>query len=171
MTTTVRRWTSMLLSFSARRSSGTRTARAGAVTSATNVVFESDLMTAGTESGLAIHLTRAGMCGARSSFARVVQRAFAHLFAAVETYQMCVSTCIHRSMRTTHLRLRVVHCSFDFGDRVTENIRDVGPRSRADPCPHRIQDACIPRSARAHSIEAIILTNFRAPFSRIEDRL
>lgn len=60
MTTTVRRCTSMLRSFSARISNGTRTARAGAVTSATKVVDDSALIHAGTVSGLDMHLTNAG---------------------------------------------------------------------------------------------------------------
>lgn len=85
MTTTVLRWTSILRSFRARIRSGTSTARAGAVTSATKVVDDSALMQAGTESGLDIHLTRAGMWGARSALASVVQRDVAHLIAAEET--------------------------------------------------------------------------------------
>jgi hypothetical protein len=66
--------------------SGTRTARAGAVTSATNVVDERDLMQAGTASGLDMHLTSAGMWGTRSGLARVVHRDVAHFTAAVETF-------------------------------------------------------------------------------------
>lgn len=66
--------------------SGTRTARAGAVTSATNVVFERALMQAATESGSDIHLTSTGIWGIRSGFARVVQSAVAHFMAAEETW-------------------------------------------------------------------------------------
>jgi hypothetical protein len=86
MTTTVLRCTSMLLSLSARMRRGTRTARAGDLTSATNVVDDRDLMHAGTESGFDMHFTRAGMWGTRSGLARVVQRDVAHFIAAVETY-------------------------------------------------------------------------------------
>ena len=68
-------------------SRGTKTAKAGDVTSATNVVEESDLIQAGTESGLDIHLTSAGICGARSALASVVQRDVAHFTEAVETCQ------------------------------------------------------------------------------------
>ena len=66
-------------------SRGTRTARAGEVTSATKVLLESDLIQAGTEVGSDMHLTREGMWCARSAFARVVHSAVAHLIAADET--------------------------------------------------------------------------------------
>ena len=82
----MRRWTSILLSLRARIISGTRTARAGAVTSATNVVDERALIQAGTESGLAMHFTRTGMWGATSGLASVVHRDMAHLIAAEETW-------------------------------------------------------------------------------------
>lgn len=87
MTTTVRRWTSIDRSFSARMRRGTSTAKAGAVTSATNVVDDKDLIHAGTESGFAIHLTRDGICGAKSGFARVPHNSVAHLMAAEDTYR------------------------------------------------------------------------------------
>lgn len=61
ITTTVRRWTSILLSLSARTRSGTSTAKAGDVTSATKVVDDNALMQAATESGSDMHLTRTGM--------------------------------------------------------------------------------------------------------------
>lgn len=64
---------------------GTRTARAGAVTSATKVVDESALMQAGTASGSDMHLTSTGIWGAKSGLASVVHRDVAHLIAAVET--------------------------------------------------------------------------------------
>lgn len=64
---------------------GTRTASAGAVTSATKVVLDKALIHAGTESGFDIHLTRTGICGTRSGLARVVQREVAHLIAADDT--------------------------------------------------------------------------------------
>jgi hypothetical protein len=90
MTTTVRRCTSMLLSLSARMRRGTRTARAGDLTSATKVVDERDLMQAGTESGFDMHFTRAGIWGTRSGLARVVQRDVAHFMAAFETCQTVI---------------------------------------------------------------------------------
>ena len=65
--------------------SGTRTASAGAVTSATKVVFERALIHAGTESGFAIHFTRVEICALKSGLARVVHNEFAHLTAADET--------------------------------------------------------------------------------------
>lgn len=85
VTTTVRRCTSILRSFSARISNGTRTARAGAVTSATKVVEDSALIHAETVSGLDMHLTSAGTWGTRSGFASVLQSDVAHLTAAVAT--------------------------------------------------------------------------------------
>jgi len=84
-TTTVLLCTSILLSFKARIIKGTKTARAGAVTSATKVVDERALMQAGTDSGLAMHLTRTGIWGTKSGLARVVQRDLAVLTAADET--------------------------------------------------------------------------------------
>ena len=78
----------MLRSLRARSKRGTRTARAGALTSATKVVFESDLIHAGTASGFAIHLTRVGIWGIMSPFSKVVHRVVAHLLAAVDTCYM-----------------------------------------------------------------------------------
>jgi len=85
MTTTVRRWTSILRSLRARSRRGTKTARAGALTSATKVVLESDLMHAGTDSGFAMHLTRVGIWGMISAFSNVVHKVVAHLVAADDT--------------------------------------------------------------------------------------
>ena len=85
VTTTVRRCTSILRSLRARRRSGTRTASAGALTSATNVVDDNDLMHAGTESGFDMHFTSAGICAVRSAFSNVVHNAVAHLIAAEDT--------------------------------------------------------------------------------------
>ena len=79
----------MLLSFRARSIKGTRTARAGAVTSATKVVLDKALMHAGTESGFAMHFTRTGIWGTRSGLASVAQREVAHLIAADETCYTC----------------------------------------------------------------------------------
>lgn len=94
MTTTVLRWTSILLSLRARIRRGTRTARAGAVTSATKVVEESAFMHAGTESGLAMHWTSTGICGVRSGLARVVHSDVAHFMAAEETWKCVSKGCI-----------------------------------------------------------------------------
>lgn len=85
MTTTVRRWTSMLRSFSPRSRRGTRTAKAGALTSATKVVLDNDLIHVGTESGFAMHLTRVGMWGIISAFSNVAHNVVAHLIAADDT--------------------------------------------------------------------------------------
>ena len=85
MTTTVRRWTSMLRSLRARSKRGTKTAKAGALTSATKVVLDSDLMHAGTDSGFAMHLTRVGIWGIISAFSNVAHRVVAHLIAADDT--------------------------------------------------------------------------------------
>lgn len=76
-----------LLSAKARIKSGTSTASAGALTSATNVVLLMDLIQAGTESGFCMHLTREGMCEVKSGLARVLHRAVAHFTAAVATYK------------------------------------------------------------------------------------
>src|ERR1700730_16261465 len=86
MTTTARLCTSILRSFKARVRGGTRTARAGAVTSATKVVLDRDLMQSGTEVGSDMHLTSIGMCGAKSALARVVHSVVAHLTAAELTF-------------------------------------------------------------------------------------
>lgn len=75
----------MLRSFRARSSNGTRTANAGAVTSATKVVDDRAFMQAGTASGSDMHFTRTGIWGARSGFASVVHKEVAHLTAAEAT--------------------------------------------------------------------------------------
>lgn len=75
----------MLRSLRARTKSGTRTAKAGDLTSATKVVDDSDLMQAGTLSGLDMHLTKAGIWAVRSAFSKVVHRVVAHLMAAEDT--------------------------------------------------------------------------------------
>lgn len=62
------------------------TAKAGALTSATKVEFDSDFMHAGTDSGFAMHLTRVGIWGMISAFSNVPHRVVAHLIAADETY-------------------------------------------------------------------------------------
>lgn len=85
ITTTVRLWTSMLRSFSARISIGTRTASAGALTSATNVVEERALMHSGTWPGLDMHFTKRGIWGIRSGLSSVVHNWVAHFVAAVDT--------------------------------------------------------------------------------------
>ena len=103
MTTTVRRWTSMLRSLRARSRRGTRTAKAGALTSATKVEFESDLMHAGTDSGFAMHLTRVGIWGIISAFSNVVHRVVAHLVAADDTCYKLESETGAGSRWRTHL--------------------------------------------------------------------
>lgn len=126
MTTTVRRWTSMLRSLRARSKRGTRTARAGALTSATKVVFESDLMHAGTESGFAIHLTRVGIWGIISAFSKVVHSVVAHLLAAVDTYYILESEAGVETCRRMHLGFSIMHSSFHLGQGFTKLVCDLG---------------------------------------------
>jgi hypothetical protein len=93
---------------------GTRTARAGAVTSATNVVDERALMQAGTVSGLAMHFTSTGMWGVRSGLASVAHRDVAHFTAATETYAESGTNYYEYSSKSAYLLFGVVHGPLDF---------------------------------------------------------
>ena len=65
--------------------SGTTTAKAGAVTSATNVVDESAFMQAGTDDGFDMHSTRTGIWGVKSGLGTAEHSAVAHFLAALDT--------------------------------------------------------------------------------------
>ena len=126
MTTTVRRWTSMLRSLRARSRRGTKTAKAGALTSATKVVLDSDLMHAGTDSGFAMHLTSVGICGIISAFSNVAHRVVAHLIAADDTYYKLESETSAGTYWRTHLGFSVVHGGFHLGQSFTELVCNLG---------------------------------------------
>lgn len=125
MTTTVRRWTSMLRSLRPRIRRGTRTAKAGPLTSATKVVLESDLMQAGTDSELAMHLTRVGIWGIISAFSNVVHKVVAHLLAADDTYRDLELETGIGSHRRTHLGFSIVHSGFHLGQNFTKLVCDL----------------------------------------------
>jgi hypothetical protein len=66
---------------------GTRTARVGALTSATKVVDERTLIVLGTALGEAMAETRTGTCLMTSALGKIPQRVVAALTAAAETYE------------------------------------------------------------------------------------
>ena len=88
------------------------TAKAGALTSATKVEFDSDLMHAGTDSGFAIHLTRVGIWGIISAFSNVAHRVVAHLIAADDTYYNFESEAGAETHCGAHLGFGVMHGGF-----------------------------------------------------------
>jgi hypothetical protein len=86
MRMTVKRWTFVARSLSARARRGTRTARVGPSTSRTQTLAESFLMVSATVSGRAMADTRTGMKGWTSGFDMTEQMAVVALMAALETY-------------------------------------------------------------------------------------
>jgi len=91
------------------------TAKAGALTSATKVEFDSDLMHAGTDSGFAIHLTSVGIWGMISAFSNVAHRVVAHLIAAEDTYHKLELGHGVEARRISHLGFSVMHGGFHLG--------------------------------------------------------
>lgn len=85
------------------------------MTSATKVVFDNDLMHAGTDSGFAMHLTRVGIWGIISAFSNVAHMFVAHLIAADDTYYKFESETGVTTYWRTHLGFGVVHSGFHLG--------------------------------------------------------
>ena len=91
------------------------TAKAGALTSATKVEFDSDFMHAGTDSGFAMHLTSVGIWGMISAFSNVAHRVVAHLIAADDTCRGLESDTGGETHWMAHLGFSVMHSRFYLG--------------------------------------------------------
>lgn len=79
-------------------------------------------MQAGTDSELAMHLTRVGIWGIISAFSNVVHRVVAHLLAADDTYWCPESKTGVGSHRRTYLGFSIVHGGFHLGQNFTKLV-------------------------------------------------
>lgn len=116
------------------------TARVGALTSATNVVFERVLIVLGTAAGEAMASTRGLMCLMISALGRMEQSVVAHLLAAVETCEN-VSERLPQAALSTYLGLCVMHGTLDTRNHMSKLLGDPIIGSGLDERLHGLQRA------------------------------